>query len=539
MLKAAKLADSFVYVVSVLGVTGARTQVNTEVQGIVAKVREATKGRGISVAVGFGVSTREHVDEIGKYADGAVVGSKIVSTLGGPDGLNAMRALVKELSGGPMTQPKAENGAKKAKTAAAVVENGGTKESSAWYFGKFGGRYIPETLMQAHEELSIAWEATKKDPAFQAEIKRLRAEFVGGPTPLYFAKNLTEKLGGAQLWFKREELAHTGAHKINNSLGQALLAKRLGKPRIIAETGAGQHGVATATACALLGLECVVYMGSVDMDRQALNVFRMKMLGAKVVPAESGSKTLKDAINEAMRDWVTNIRTTHYIIGSAVGPHPFPDIVRDLQSVIGKEARCQMLNDKSAHPTFVNGPGRLPDTVVACVGGGSNAIGMFSAFLEDKSIEIIGVEAGGMVANPAPDGLATKAHSATLTAGVPGVLHGSHTYLLQDGEGQITETHSISAGLDYPGVGPQHAHLKDSGRVKYVSATDTEALEALQTVSRTEGIIPALEPSHALHTAMELCKGRPKDNIVLVNLCGRGDKDMLSVAKALGVKLKD
>jgi tryptophan synthase len=538
MLKAAKLADSFVYVVSVLGVTGARAEVSHEVKDVVDKVREATKGRGISVAVGFGVSTRAHVQEIGKYADGAVVGSKIVAALGGPDGLNAMRTLVKTLSGGPLAETKA-NGVKKARTAAPAVQNGGAKESSAWYFGKFGGRYIPETLMQAHEDLSVAWEATKKDPAFQAELKRLRTEFVGGPTVLYFAKNLTEKLGGAQLWFKREELAHTGAHKINNSLGQALLAKRLGKKRIIAETGAGQHGVATATACALMGLECIVYMGSIDMERQALNVFRMKMLGAKVVPAESGSKTLKDAINEAMRDWVTNIRTTHYIIGSAVGPHPFPDIVRDLQSVIGQEARAQMLNDKSAHPTFVNGPGRLPDTVVACVGGGSNAIGMFSAFLEDKAVEIIGVEAGGMVAKPAPDDKATKAHSATLTAGVPGVLHGVYTYLLQDGEGQITETHSISAGLDYPGVGPQHAHLKDTGRVRYVSATDSEALEALQTVARTEGIIPALEPSHALHAAMELCKGRPKDNIVLVNLCGRGDKDMLSVAKALGVKLKD
>mmetsp|Transcript_97997 Transcript_97997/g.247297 ORF Transcript_97997/g.247297 Transcript_97997/m.247297 type:complete len:701 (-) Transcript_97997:37-2139(-) len=536
MKMAADIADSFIYVVSVLGVTGARAQVSQEVEEVVAGVRKATEGRGISVAVGFGVSQRSHVEAIGKYSDGAVVGSKIVQALGSPGGLACMKDLVKELSGGPLVATS--NGHAPAAKRQRVDQ--APEGNSAWYFGgKFGGRYIPETLMEAHEELSVAWEKTKKDPAFQAEINRLRTEFVGGPTALYFAKNLTEKLGGAQLWFKREELAHTGAHKINNSLGQALLAKKLGKKRIIAETGAGQHGVATATACALMGLECIVYMGAVDMERQALNVFRMKMLGAKVVPAESGSKTLKDAINEAMRDWVTNIRTTHYIIGSAVGPHPFPDIVRELQAVIGNEARAQMLNQTDKHPTFTNGPGRLPDTVVACVGGGSNAIGMFSAFLEDKAVEIIGVEAGGHVMSPKPDGKAEKEHSATLSAGTPGVLHGSRTYLLQTGNGQITETHSISAGLDYPGVGPQHAWLKDSGRVEYVSVTDGQALDALQTVSRTEGIIPALEPSHALHYSMELCKKMPKDKIVLVNLCGRGDKDMLSVAKALGVQLKD
>mmetsp|Transcript_113571 Transcript_113571/g.294176 ORF Transcript_113571/g.294176 Transcript_113571/m.294176 type:complete len:704 (+) Transcript_113571:88-2199(+) len=539
MKMAANIADSFIYVVSVLGVTGARTEVSNEVEQVVAGVREATKGRGIHVAVGFGVSERSHVEAIGKYSDGAVVGSKIVQALGSPGGLAAMKKLVADLSGGPLAGAGG-NGTGGAPAAKRARVDQAPEGNSAWYFGgKFGGRYIPETLMEAHEELSVAWEKTKKDPAFQAEINRLRTEFVGGPTALYFAKNLTEKLGGAQLWFKREELAHTGAHKINNSLGQALLAKKLGKKRIIAETGAGQHGVATATACALMGLECIVYMGAVDMERQALNVFRMKMLGAKVVPAESGSKTLKDAINEAMRDWVTNIRTTHYIIGSAVGPHPFPDIVRELQAVIGNEARAQMLNQTDKHPTFTNGPGRLPDTVVACVGGGSNAIGMFSAFLEDKAVEIIGVEAGGHVMSPKPDGKAEKEHSATLSAGTPGVLHGSRTYLLQTGNGQITETHSISAGLDYPGVGPQHAWLKDSGRVEYVSVTDGQALDALQTVSRTEGIIPALEPSHALHYSMELCKKMPKDKIVLVNLCGRGDKDMLSVAKALGVQLKD
>jgi tryptophan synthase beta subunit len=353
---------------------------------------------------------------------------------------------------------------------------------------------------------------------------------------MYFAERLTNLVGGAQIWFKREELAHTGAHKINNALGQALLAKKLGKKRVIAETGAGQHGVATATACALLGLECVVYMGEEDMKRQALNVFRMRMLGAECRPVLSGSKTLKDAVNEALRDWVTNVRTTHYIIGSAIGPHPFPTIVRDFQSVIGREARVQML-DKA---------GRLPDHVVACVGGGSNAIGMFHGFLEDSEVKLWGVEAGGRGV-PAPgdptaitvaeSGAKQVQHSATLTGGSPGVLHGTMTYLLQDEDGQITETHSVSAGLDYPGVGPEHAFLKESGRVTYVAVTDDQALRALQTVSRTEGMIPALEPSHAMHHAMELAKSLPKDQIVLVNFCGRGDKDMEQVARLLGVDL--
>lgn len=533
---AAQLADSFIYVVSVLGVTGARAEMGKEVQRVVSDLREATKERDTMLVVGFGVSTRAHVVELGKSSDGVVVGSKIVQALGSPGGVQAVCDLVKELSGGPLPADK-KKGAKRRKLGDAKQTSG--TSAGKWCFGNFGGRYIPETLMDAHEELSAQWEKAKKDPEFQAELHRFRTQFIGGPTPLYHAKNISEKLGGAQLWFKREELAHTGAHKINNSVGQALLAKKLGKKRIIAETGAGQHGVATACACAQLGLECIVYMGSVDMDRQALNVFRMKMMGAKVVPAETGSKTLKDAINEAMRDWVTNIRTTHYIIGSAVGPHPFPDIVRELQSVIGKEARAQMLNQKEIHPTFVNGPGCLPDVVVACVGGGSNAIGMFAGFLDDEKVKIVGVEAGGKDGPPMPDGSGSHEHAATLTAGTPGVLHGSRTYLIQDKEGQIIETHSISAGLDYPGVGPQHAALKDSGRVEYTSATDGQALDALQYCSRTEGIIPALEPSHALHTAFELCKKLPKDKIVLMNLCGRGDKDMLSVAKALGVVLKD
>lgn len=392
--------------------------------------------------------------------------------------------------------------------------------------------------MVAHEELEVAWNKWKVDPEFKAELARMRRDFVGGPTPIYHAKRLSKLCGGGQIWFKREELAHTGAHKINNAIGQALLAIKLGKKRIIAETGAGQHGVATAAACALLDLECIVYMGAVDCERQKLNCFRMTEMGAKVVPVQSGSRTLKDAVNEALRDWVTNIRTTHYIIGSAVGPHPFPDIVRDLQSVIGNEARAQMLNQiegEMGHPTFVTGPGRLPDKVIACVGGGSNAIGMFTAFLEDKEVEIVGVEAGGVHGPWLPDGSETDKHSATLTHGTIGVLHGSRTYLLQSDDGQIKETHSISAGLDYPGVGPQHAALKACGRVQYMYTTDQQALDAMRMVSRTEGIVPALEPSHALHQTMELAKGMSKDQIILVNLCGRGDKDMLHVAKARGV----
>jgi len=403
--------------------------------------------------------------------------------------------------------------------------------------------------MVAHKELEAAWNKWKVDPSFKAELAMLRRDFVGGPTPLYHAKRLSAMCGGAQIWMKREELAHTGAHKINNAIGQALLAIKLGKKRIIAETGAGQHGVATAAACALLGLECIVYMGAVDCERQKLNCFRMTEMGATVVPVQSGSRTLKDAVNEALRDWVTNIRTTHYIIGSAVGPHPFPDIVRDLQSVIGNEARAQMLNQTSGemgHPTFINGPGRLPDVVVACVGGGSNAIGMFSAFLPDVHssklaknghVRIVGVEAGGEHGPWLPDGTETDKHAATLTNGVVGVLHGSRTYLLQTPDGQIKETHSISAGLDYPGVGPQHAQLKFSGRVDYKYTTDSQALDAQRTVSRAEGILPALEPSHAMHQVMELAKTMKPTEIVLVNLCGRGDKDMLHVAKARGVTI--
>ena len=386
-------------------------------------------------------------------------------------------------------------------------------------FGEFGGRYIPETLVGAHEELEAAYIEARRDPAFQAELDDLNKHYVGRPTPLYFAERLTKECGGANIWLKREDLAHTGAHKINNALGQALLAKRLGKPRVIAETGAGQHGVATATVCAMMNLECAVYMGTEDIRRQSLNVFRMKILGATVVPVDTGSKTLKDAINEAMRDWVTNVTTTHYLIGSAIGPHPFPTIVRDFQSVIGKEARAQMLEQA----------GKLPDVAIACVGGGSNAIGLFHPFLDDP-VRLIGVEAGG-------DGVGTGKHSATLVAGRPGVLHGTRTYLLQDAAGQIMETHSISAGLDYPGVGPEHSWLKQTERAEYVAVDDKQALEGFQALTRSEGIIPALEPSHAIYHAMKVAKEMGTGTDLLIGLSGRGDKDMHTVAAALGVTL--
>ena len=387
------------------------------------------------------------------------------------------------------------------------------------HFGQFGGRYVAETLMPLILDLEREYNAARQDPAFQAEFDDLLEHYVGRPSPLYFAPRLTEELGGAQVWFKRDELNHTGAHKINNCIGQILLAIRMGKTRIIAETGAGQHGVATATVCARFGLPCVVYMGATDVARQAPNVFRMKLLGAEVVPVTAGAATLKDAMNEALRDWVANVHDTFYIIGTAAGPHPYPELVRDFQSVIGKEARAQMLAST----------GRLPDLLVAAIGGGSNAIGLFHPFLDDADVRMLGVEAAGY-------GL-DKDHAASLAGGRPGILHGNKTYLLQDEDGQITEGHSISAGLDYPGIGPEHAWLRDVGRVDYTSVTDTEALEGFQLLCRTEGIIPALEPSHAIAAVAKVAPTMPKDSIVLVNLCGRGDKDIFSVAEHLGVKL--
>ena len=398
------------------------------------------------------------------------------------------------------------------------------------HFGQFGGRYVAETLMPLILDLEANYRAAKADPAFQAQFDDLLEHYVGRPSPLYFAPRLTEEIrrladsqgnpgGGAQVWFKRDELNHTGAHKINNCIGQILLAIRMGKTRIIAETGAGQHGVATATVCARFGLPCVVYMGATDVARQAPNVFRMKLLGAEVVPVTSGAATLKDAMNEGLRDWVANVHDTFYIIGTAAGPHPYPELVRDFQSVIGKEARAQMLART----------GRLPDLLVAAIGGGSNAIGLFHPFLDDPSVKMLGVEAAG-------HGL-DKEHAASLAGGRPGILHGNKTYLLQDDDGQIVEGHSISAGLDYPGIGPEHAWLKEIGRVDYTSVTDDEALEGFQLLCRTEGIIPALEPSHAIAAVTKVAPTMDKDQIVLVNLCGRGDKDIFSVAEHLGVKL--
>ena len=387
-------------------------------------------------------------------------------------------------------------------------------------FGIFGGRFVAETLMPNILALEQAYNDAKADPSFEAELVDLAKHYTGRPSPLYYAERLTEHLGGAKIYFKRDELNHTGSHKINNCLGQILLAKRMGATRIIAETGAGQHGVATATVCARFGLPCVVYMGAKDIERQKPNVFRMKLLGAEIVAVESGTGTLKDAMNEALRDWVTNVEDTFYIIGTAAGPHPYPQLVRDLQSVIGREVKEQMMERE----------GRLPDSLVACIGGGSNAIGLFHPFLDDRDVRLIGVEAAGK-------GLETDEHCASLSGGSPGVLHGNRTYLLQDDDGQILDGHSISAGLDYPGIGPEHSWLKETGRVEYVSVTDDQALEAFQLCTRLEGIIPALEPSHALAHVSLIAPDLPKDHIMVMNLCGRGDKDVFAVAGYLGVEI--
>ncbi|MDO6964706.1 tryptophan synthase subunit beta [Rhizobium alvei] len=387
-------------------------------------------------------------------------------------------------------------------------------------FGIFGGRFVAETLMPLILDLQDEWNKAKTDAEFQAELKSLGTHYIGRPSPLYFAERLTAHLGGAKIYFKREELNHTGSHKINNCIGQILLAKRMGKTRIIAETGAGQHGVASATVAARFGFPCVVYMGATDVERQAPNVFRMKLLGAEVVPVTSGNGTLKDAMNEALRDWVTNVDSTYYLIGTAAGPHPYPEIVRDLQSVIGSEAKAQLMEAE----------GKLPDLVIAAVGGGSNAIGIFHPFLDDPSVKIVGVEAGGR-------GLQGVEHCASITAGSPGVLHGNRTYLLQDGDGQILEGHSISAGLDYPGIGPEHSWLSDIGRAEYVPIMDDEALEAFQLLTKLEGIIPALEPSHAVAEVIKRAPKMGKDEIILMNLSGRGDKDIFTVGKILGMGL--
>jgi tryptophan synthase beta chain len=388
------------------------------------------------------------------------------------------------------------------------------------HFGLYGGRFVAETLMPLVLEVEKAYAAAKRDPSFAAELAYYLEHYVGRPSPLYFAERLTRHLGGAKIYFKRDELNHTGAHKINNCLGRALLARRMGKRRVIAETGAGQHGVATATVCALFDIPCVVYMGATDIERQAPNVFRMKLLGAEVVPVHSGTATLKDAMNEALRDWVANVETTFYIIGTVAGPHPYPAMVRDFQCVIGNEAKEQMQRAE----------GRLPDTLVAAIGGGSNAMGLFHPFLDDRSVRMIGVEAGG-------HGIETGLHAASLNGGLPGVLHGNRTYLLQNDDGQIIDAHSISAGLDYPGIGPEHAWLHDVGRAEYVSITDKEALAAFQLCTKLEGIIPALEPAHAMAHVMKIAPNLPHDHLIVMNMCGRGDKDIFAVAKHLGVEL--
>jgi tryptophan synthase len=519
------MASTFLYCVSVTGVTGARDALPDDLGDFLKRVRAHTD---LPMAVGFGVSNPSMVSGIAQLADGVVVGSAILKAMDGlgegapvDDRATAIRDIVKHLKSGCPQTPGALNQATKLSQVPSEWPDDAHEHPSR--FGKFGGQYIPETLSVAFEEIETAYNQLKDDPEYLRELDEYRRDFVGGPTPLHKAERLTEFAGpnAATIWLKREDLAHTGAHKINNAIGQALLAKRLGKPRIIAETGAGQHGVATATVCAKLGLECIVYMGAVDCERQKLNVFRMNTLGAKVVPVQEGQRTLKDAINEAMRDWVTNVRNTHYLIGSAVGPHPFPTIVRDLQSVMGREIRQQMLEKA----------GKLPDAVVACVGGGSNAIGAFYPFVNDKDVMLVGAEAAGRgITVP-------NEHCATLSLGTPGVLQGAMTYVIQEKTGQTLNTHSISAGLDYPGVGPEHAYLKDTGRARYVAVDDDQCLEGFQWMCRYEGIIPALETSHAIYYAVQLARELGPGKDLVINMSGRGDKDMPQVARIMGVEV--
>lgn len=512
------LGSSFVYVVSVLGVTGARSTVQSDLSSFVSRIKKFTD---LPLAVGFGVSSREHFENVSKVAEGVVIGSKIITTL--KEAPKDQRCARVKAFANEITRRGGLNGKLDASGSDSAAE-ASHKPSEADFmaphllparFGEFGGQYAPEALVDCLDEIERAFDSAMKDPAFIDEFQSYYS-YINRPSQLHMSERLTEASGGARIWLKREDLNHTGSHKINNALGQVLLAKRLGKKRIIAETGAGQHGVATATVCAKFGLECTIYMGAEDVRRQALNVFRIRLLGGKVVPVDSGSKTLKDAINEAMRDWVTNVHSTYYLIGSAIGPHPFPTIVREFQSVIGRETRQQMLDVC----------GKLPDAVFACVGGGSNAIGMFHPFIEDKTVKLFGVEAGG-------DGVETGRHSATLSAGRPGVLHGTRTYLMQDKDGQIIETHSISAGLDYPGVGPEHAWLKDCGRAEYIVATDADALRGIRTLSQLEGILPALETAHAVAKALDVASSMPKTSDIVICLSGRGDKDVQSIAEQL------
>ncbi|KAG9522030.1 tryptophan synthase-like protein, partial [Aureobasidium melanogenum] len=542
-----KIADSFIYVVSRMGVTGATSSVNTALPELLERVHKYSGG--VAAAVGFGVSTREHYLSIGSMAEGVVIGSQIIQTLADApagqgaqavedylDGITQRRDIIKaQPREGGVIETTNEDGVPEEIHVDGVVKEedtpdgpgladqiealntDGPMDSSAIpaRFGAFGGQYVPESLMDCLRELEDGFKAAINDEKFWEEY-RSHYEWMGRPGHLHIAERLTEHAGGANIWLKREDLNHTGSHKINNALGQVLLARRLGKTEIIAETGAGQHGVATATVCAKFGMKCTVYMGAEDVRRQALNVFRIKLLGAQVVAVEAGSRTLRDAVNEAMRAWVVKLDTTHYIIGSAIGPHPFPTIVRTFQSVIGQETKEQMMAMK----------GKLPDAVVACVGGGSNAVGMFYPFSKDPSVKLLGVEAGG-------DGVDTDRHSATLSGGTHGVLHGVRTYILQDKHGQISDTHSVSAGLDYPGVGPELANWKDTDRAKFIAATDAEAFIGFRLLSQLEGIIPALETSHAIFGAIELAKTMKKGEDIVICLSGRGDKDVQSVAEEL------
>ncbi|KAJ2745323.1 hypothetical protein GGI20_002255 [Coemansia sp. BCRC 34301] len=509
-----KIADSFVYVVSRSGVTGARKTLDTHLPDLLGRIQSHTD---LPLAVGFGVSTNEHFTDVGGMADGVVIGSQFITVMRNAEpgkAAAAARAYAEEVCG------RTTNKTARAKPLEKHA-SGAAPEVSLQHpvlpdrFGDFGGQYIPEALYDCVSELEQAYIQCRDDPAFWAEFRSFYP-YMGRPSPLHFADRLTAKSGGAQIYLKREDLCHTGSHKLNNAIGQALVAKRLGKSRIIAETGAGQHGVATATICAKLGLECIIYMGSEDMRRQALNVFRIRMLGGTVIPATTGSCTLKDAVNEAMRDWVTNVQNTHYLVGSAIGCHPFPTMVRDFQCVIGKETKEQMQALT----------GRLPDAVVACVGGGSNSIGMFHPFIDDKQVRLIGAEAAG-------DGVDTPKHSATITAGTLGVFHGAKTYLLQDKKGQIMETHSVSAGLDYPGVGPEHSWLKATGRAEYYGVTDAQALEGFRSLTQLEGIIPALESSHAVYQALQVASKMRSDEHLVICISGRGDKDVNTVAEVL------
>ena len=558
-----KIADSFIYVVSRMGVTGATGKLAEGIQDLVDRVHELSDGK--PAAVGFGVSTRQHFLDVGSVAEGVVIGSQIVMTLANaPAGQGAQKVeeYCSEITGRKVGKHTVTNGVKKtmddekemtnwktngkqmlenghgkygepvhvddvikpglndsgpglATQLEALNMNGGEYAAVPSRFGEFGGQYVPESLMDCLAELEAGFNKARADPKFWEEY-RSYYPFMGRPGQLHMAERLTEHAGGANIWLKREDLNHTGSHKINNALGQILLARRLGKKQIIAETGAGQHGVATATVCAKFGMKCTIYMGAEDVRRQALNVFRIKLLGAKVVAVEAGAMTLRDAVNEAMRAWVVDLSTTHYIIGSAIGPHPFPTIVRTFQSVIGNETKEQMQKLKS----------KLPDALVACVGGGSNAVGMFYPFTQDPSVKLLGVEAGG-------DGLDTDRHSAKLTGGTKGVLHGVRTYVLQNKHGQISETHSVSAGLDYPGVGPELSSWKDNERAKFIAATDVEAFLGFKLLSELEGIIPALETAHAVWGAMELAKEMKKGEDIVICLSGRGDKDVQSVADEL------